>query len=60
MSLGCPVACSNSSSMTEVGGDAANYFNPSDIDSMTSSIEELVFSSEKRNSLIEKGFLQYK
>ena len=60
MSLGCPVACSNSSSMTEVGGDAANYFNPNDIDSMTNSIEEVVFSTEKRNILIEKGFLQNK
>ena len=60
MSLGCPVACSNTSSMTEVGGDAVNYFNPNDIDNMTSSIEEVVFSTEKRNILIEKGFLQNK
>ena len=58
MSLGCPVACSNSSSMTEVGGDGVNYFNPNDIDSMTHSIEEVVFSSEKRNVLIKNGFLQ--
>jgi len=60
MSLGCPVACSNTSSMKEVGGDAVNYFNPNDIDSMTNSIEEVVFSNEKRNILIERGFLQNK
>lgn len=58
MSLGCPVACSDSSSMPEVGGDAVNYFNPNDIDSMTNSIEEVVYSSEKRNVLIKNGFLQ--
>ena len=34
--------------------------NPNDIDNMTSSIEEVVFSTEKRNILIEKGFLQNK
>ena len=39
---------------------AADYYNPNDIDNMTSSIEEVVFSTEKRNILIEKGFLQNK
>jgi len=60
MSLGCPVACSNTSSMKEVGGNAANYFNPNDIENITKSIEEVVFSTEKRNMLIKRGFLQNK
>ena len=60
MSLGCPVACSNTSPMKEVGGDAVNYFNPKVIESITSSIEEVVCSAEKRNILIERGFLQNK
>lgn len=60
MSLGCPVCCSNTSSIPEVAGQAANYFDASDIDSITNSIEEVVFSSEKRSKLIEKGFIQNK
>lgn len=60
MSLGCPVACSNVSSMKEVGGVAVNYFNPNNIEEMQSSIEEIVFSSEKRKDLINLGFQQNK
>jgi glycosyltransferase involved in cell wall biosynthesis len=30
MAHGCPVVCSNSSSLSEVGGEAALYFDPSD------------------------------
>lgn len=58
MSLGCPVCCSNTSSIPEVAGEAANYFDPSNIENMTNSIEEVVFSSEKRNELIKRGFVQ--
>lgn len=60
MSLGCPVACSNTSSMPEVGGNAVNYFDPDNVENMTSSIEDVVFSSEKRKLLIEKGYVQNK
>ena len=60
MSLGCPVACSNSSSMQEVGGNAVNYFDPTNIDEMKNSIEQIVFSSEKRNLLDNLGFEQNK
>ncbi len=60
MSLGCPVACSKISSIPEVAGDAANYFDPKDIENMTNSIEDIVFSNEKRQSLINKGYVQNK
>jgi glycosyltransferase involved in cell wall biosynthesis len=55
MSLGCPVACSNTSSIPEVAGDAAEYFDPYDLDSMRTAME-LVLSSEVRlNELIKLG-----
>jgi glycosyltransferase involved in cell wall biosynthesis len=60
MSLGCPVACSKTSSIPEVAGDAANYFDPKDIENMTNSIEDIVFSNEKRQLLINKGYIQNK
>lgn len=55
MSYGCPVVCSNTSSIPEVVGDAGQYFDPYDIESMRISIEMTVSSSELRESLIARG-----
>jgi glycosyltransferase involved in cell wall biosynthesis len=55
MSFRCPVVCSNTSSLPEVAGDAAEYFDPYNIEDMAFSIESVVFSTEKRNNLIERG-----
>ena len=55
MSFKCPVVCSNTSSLPEVAGDAAEYFDPYNIEEMMSSIESVVFSNEKRNDLIGRG-----
>jgi len=41
MSLDCPVACSNSSSLPEVVGDAAKLFDPRDRDSIRSALESV-------------------
>ena len=51
----CPVVLSNTSSMPEVGGDAAIYFDPSDVEEMSSRIKEVIFSEVLRNKMIEKG-----
>jgi len=55
MSLGCPVICSNTSSMKEIGGDSVWYFDPSSIDDMTLSIEKIINSDQDRKILIKKG-----
>ena len=60
MSFKCPVVCSNTSSFPEVAGDAADYFDPCNLEEMTSSIESVVFSTEKRNHLIERGLERIK
>lgn len=60
MSFNCPVVCSNTSSLPEVAGDAAVYFDPYNVDEMIFSIESVVFSSEKRNHLIERGLERIK
>jgi len=54
-SLGCPVACSNTSSMPEVSGDAAEYFNPYDVDSIASALEKVVFSEQRRREIVTLG-----
>jgi glycosyltransferase involved in cell wall biosynthesis len=55
MSYGCPVVCSNTSSIPEVVGDAGHYFDPYDMQSMQQAIEMVVNSSELSASLIAKG-----
>lgn len=55
MSFKCPVVCSNTSSIPEVAGDAAEYFNPRNIEEMMSTIESVVYSNEKRDNLIKRG-----
>lgn len=55
MAMQCPVVSSNASSMPEVIGDAAEYFNPNEIDSIKVAIEQVVFSEERKQDLIRKG-----
>ena len=47
MNMDCPVICSNTSSLPEVGGDCVEYFNPENIDEIKSTIENLVYSDDK-------------
>lgn len=60
MSFGCPVVSSNRSSMPEVIGNAGEYFDPTSLESIQSSIEKVVYSNEYRNSLIKKGKVRVK
>lgn len=60
MSLGCPVICSNTSSMKEIGGNSVRYFDPKNIVDMTNTIEQIISSNEERELLIKRGFEQNK
>jgi glycosyltransferase involved in cell wall biosynthesis len=44
MACGCPIAASNTSSIPEVGGSAAVYFDPHDINDMAKVISDLLAS----------------
>jgi glycosyltransferase involved in cell wall biosynthesis len=55
MSFGCPVACSNVSSIPEVVGNAAEMFDPDSVDAMASALERVVNNEERRQSLVELG-----
>ena len=55
MSFDCPVACSNTSSIPEVVGEAAIQFNPRDTDAIADSLVKLLSSSTLRNTLIKRG-----
>jgi glycosyltransferase involved in cell wall biosynthesis len=55
MSLDCPVACSNSSSLPEVVGDAARLFDPADRDAIRSALESVLDSPSAATALKERG-----
>jgi len=59
MACGSPVACSHSASLPEVGGDAAEYFDPHETDSIATAMERVLRkSSAERRELQRKGFEQ--
>lgn len=60
MSHGCPVVCSGVSSIPEVVGDAAEMFDPHDVDSIGQAMEVVVGNETIRQALIERGRSQYK
>ena len=56
MSFGCPVLCSDKSSIPEVANNAALYFDASDVDSIKHCMENFFNKSEIKNKLITNGF----
>ena len=58
MSLDCAVACSNTTSLPEVVGDAAACFDPSDPDAMRDTLERTLGSADALAGLIARGRLR--
>jgi len=55
MSFDCPVACSNSSSITEVVGDAAELFDPSSSEDIGEAVERVLGNAVLRKTLVLRG-----
>jgi glycosyltransferase involved in cell wall biosynthesis len=55
MECGCPVVCSDASAFPEVAGDAAVYFDPWNVASMTRALLEVSQSPAKRSEMISKS-----
>ncbi|NOQ29772.1 MAG: glycosyltransferase [Helicobacteraceae bacterium] len=51
----CPLACSNTSSLPEIAGDAAKYFDPYSEDSIYNVVKAVYKSDVVQESLIQKG-----
>jgi len=58
MAYGTPVVSSSASCMPEVLGDAAEYFNPLDVNNMASTIAKVIDNEELRQDLIARGHAQ--
>ncbi len=58
MACGTPVACSNSSSLPEVAGEASLTFNPTNVAEMTETIQRLLTDGTLQAKLRELGLRQ--
>jgi glycosyltransferase involved in cell wall biosynthesis len=56
MALGCPVACSRLSSLPEVAGDAALFFDPYSVEDIGQVIQQGLSDRVLREQMIERGF----
>lgn len=55
MACGCPVMVSKTASLPEVCGDAVQYIDPHDVDSIAEGIEKVLSDETLRKSLVVKG-----
>ena len=60
MACGCPVICCRSSSLPEVGGKAASYFEPSEAAELASKVEAIMVSPSRRKEMVQSGYEQHK
>ena len=60
MMHGAPVVSSNATCLPEIYGDAAHYFDPTDVQAMADAINEVLTDKKLRDNLIQKGREQVK
>lgn len=60
MACGTPVACANTSSLPEVAGQAALFFEPTSLDSMIETLKNLVSDDNLRADLRQRGIKRAK
>lgn len=60
MTHGCPLVSSNETCLPEVYGDAAEYFDPRDVEDMARSVQKVLSSEDVRKKLVSKGYEQTK
>jgi glycosyltransferase involved in cell wall biosynthesis len=58
MACGTAVVCSRASSLSEVGGDAARYFDPTDVEEMTEAIGAVWHDEALRAEVSRRGLAQ--
>ncbi|RMF30651.1 MAG: glycosyltransferase family 1 protein, partial [Chloroflexi bacterium] len=58
MACGTPVVCSRSSSLPEVGGAAARYFDPNDVEAMAAVIGAVWQDDDAQAAMREQGLAQ--
>jgi glycosyltransferase involved in cell wall biosynthesis len=60
MMAGVPVTVANNTTLPEIAGDAADTFDPHDVDDMSRSIERMLSDSALRDTLVARGLERVK
>jgi len=60
MSSGCPVICSNTTSLPEIGGEAVLFIDPQDPEMLAEAIYQVLMDAVLRHDLIQRGRQQAK
>ncbi|MBU4455175.1 glycosyltransferase, partial [Patescibacteria group bacterium] len=60
MACGTAITASQTTSIPEVAGDAALFFNPRDVRSIADAMAKIILDNELRQKLIENGFERVK
>lgn len=55
MAVGVPVACSNVSSLPEIAGDAAVFFDPYSVDAIMAAIQQIMQYDDLSREMIQRG-----
>jgi glycosyltransferase involved in cell wall biosynthesis len=55
MAAGCPVACSNVSCFPETVANAAELFDPYDVDSIAQALKNVLYDADRSSELVELG-----
>lgn len=58
MACGTPVICSNTSSLSEVAGDAAMMIDPLNVDALTLSLRQIISDPQIASELRQRGYQQ--
>ena len=58
MACGTPVACSRTSSLPEIGGEAPAYFDPTDTDAMAEAMRRVLMDQQLQREMSEIGLAQ--
>ena len=60
MAAGCPVACSDRAALPEIAGEAALYFDPTDVEAIASAMRRLCDEGDLRKRLVQLGHARAK
>jgi glycosyltransferase involved in cell wall biosynthesis len=58
MATGTPVIAARAASLPEVGGDAAHYFHPMDVEEMARALSTVLHDQQRRAVMASKGWVQ--
>jgi glycosyltransferase involved in cell wall biosynthesis len=58
MGCGSPVVCSDAASLPELGGDAARYFDPEDVEGMAAALAKVLADEDLRGAMRRRGLEQ--